>query len=57
MKSVFITGATTNTGLGIAHKFAKEGYAVFIGSRSGEQATETSRTAYKKWCSYSRKTN
>ena len=41
MKSVFITGATTNTGLGTAHKFAKEGWAVFIGSRSGEQAKET----------------
>ena len=28
-KSVFITGATVNTGLGIAEKFAKEGIISF----------------------------
>lgn len=39
-KSVFITGATSGTGFAIARKFAKEGYAVFIGSRSEENATE-----------------
>lgn len=49
MKSVFITGATTNTGLGIAHKFAKEGYAVFVGSRSGEQARETAEMLSEKY--------
>ncbi len=49
MKSVFITGATTNTGLGIAHKFAKEGYAVFIGSRNGEHANETAKMISEKY--------
>ena len=49
MKSVFITGATTNTGLGIAHKFAKEGWVVFIGSRSGEQARETAEMINEKY--------
>lgn len=54
MKSVFITGATTNTGLGIAHKFAKEGYAVFIGSRSGEQANETAEMLKEKYGVFSK---
>ena len=39
-KSVFITGAVVNTGFGIAERFAKEGYAVFIGSRKKEGADE-----------------
>lgn len=38
MKSVFITGAARNTGLGIAKKFASEGWAVFVGSRKLEDA-------------------
>ena len=38
MKSVLITGGTRNTGLGIAKKFASEGYAVFITSRTAEAA-------------------
>lgn len=37
-KSVFVTGATNGTGYAIAARFAKEGYAVFIGSRRGEEA-------------------
>lgn len=49
MKSVFITGATTNTGLGTAHKFAKEGWAVFIGSRNGEHARETAQMLSEKY--------
>ena len=49
MKSVFITGATTNTGLGIAHKFAKEGYAVFIGSRNTEKAQATADALIEKY--------
>lgn len=48
-KSVFITGATTNTGLGVAHKFAKEGYTVFIGSRSEEKAEETAKQISEKY--------
>lgn len=35
-KSVFVTGATKGTGFAIAQRFAKEGYDVFIGSRSFE---------------------
>ena len=38
MGTVFITGATRNTGLAIARKFASEGYDVAISSRSAESA-------------------
>ena len=34
MKTVFITGATVNTGYGVAQKFASEGWNVIITSRS-----------------------
>lgn len=37
-KSVFVTGATNGTGFAIAARFAKEGYDVFIGSRSGKNS-------------------
>jgi NAD(P)-dependent dehydrogenase (short-subunit alcohol dehydrogenase family) len=37
-KSVFVTGATNGTGYAIAERFAKEGYDVFIGSRTKENA-------------------
>ena len=37
-KSVLITGATTNTGLVIAEKFAENGYTVFVGSRDLEKS-------------------
>jgi len=37
MRSVLITGAAKNTGLGIAKKFAREGWAVFITSRKQEE--------------------
>lgn len=43
-KSVFITGATSGTGFAIACRFAKEGYAVFIGSRDGEKAELAAKT-------------
>lgn len=36
MKTVFVTGATVNTGLGIAQKFAQEGWNVVITSRREE---------------------
>lgn len=42
-RSVLITGAVTNTGYGIAQKFAAEGYCVFIGSRNGEKAREAAQ--------------
>ena len=38
MKSVFVTGAHDGTGFAIASRFAREGYAVFIGSRDPEKA-------------------
>ncbi|MBQ4110372.1 MAG: SDR family oxidoreductase [Clostridia bacterium] len=39
-KAVFITGGTVGTGFACAERFAKEGYDVFITSRSGERAQE-----------------
>ena len=53
MKSVLITGAAKNTGLGIAKKFAQKGWAVFITSRSAEnaeQAAELIRNEYQVPC-------
>ncbi len=38
MKSVLITGAARNTGFGIAKKFAREGWAVFLTSRKKADA-------------------
>lgn len=38
IKSVFVTGATDGTGFAIASRFAREGYSVFIGSRTGEKS-------------------
>ena len=46
-KSVFITGATVNTGLGIAEKFAKEGYNLFLGSRNAEMQKKQQRNCQK----------
>ncbi len=43
MKAVFITGAQTGTGYGIAEKFAKEGYSVFITSRRQNDAVEAAK--------------
>ena len=48
-KSVFITGAVVNTGFGIAERFAKEGYAVFIGSRKQEGANEAAKRIAEKY--------
>ena len=39
-KAVFITGAQTGTGYGIAEYFAKNGWDVFITSRKGEEAVK-----------------
>lgn len=49
MKSVLITGAVKNTGLGIAEKFASEGWAVFITSRNGEDAEKTAEILQNKY--------
>ena len=48
-KSVFITGAVVNTGFGVAERFAKEGYAVFIGSRKQEGAEEAAKKITEKY--------
>ena len=40
MKTVLITGATVNTGLGVAKKFAAEGWNVVITSRRGDALPE-----------------
>ena len=53
-KSVFVTGATVNTGLGIAEKFAREGYNVFVGSRSEEKARETAKMLTEKYGVFSK---
>lgn len=53
-KSVFITGATVNTGLGIAEKFAKEGYNLFLGSRSAENAERTAKELSEKYGVFSK---
>lgn len=42
-KSVFVTGATNGTGYAIAGRFAREGYDVFVGSRSEENALEAAK--------------
>lgn len=42
-QSVLVTGATANTGRTIAEKFAKEGYDVFVCSRSGEKAVAVAK--------------
>lgn len=39
-KAMFVTGGTVGTGLAAAERFAREGYAVFLTSRSGERAAE-----------------
>ncbi len=49
MKSVLITGATRNTGYGIAKKFAKEGWAVFITSRKAEDALRAAQEIGKEY--------
>ena len=41
--SVFITGAQSGTGYGIAEHFAKNGYDVFITSRDGEEAEKAAK--------------
>jgi NAD(P)-dependent dehydrogenase (short-subunit alcohol dehydrogenase family) len=43
MKAVFITGAQSGTGYGIAEFFAKQGYDVFITSRREEEAINSAQ--------------
>ncbi len=48
-KSVFITGATNGTGFAIAERFAKEGYDVFIGSRTKENSELAAKEINEKY--------
>ena len=43
MSAVFITGAQTGTGYGIAEQFAKNGWDVFITSRRGPDAEKAAQ--------------
>jgi len=53
-KSVFISGGTANTGLGVSAKFAKEGYNVFIGSRTLESSESVARMISEKYGVYAK---
>lgn len=53
-KCVLVTGATTNSGLVIAQKFAENGYAVFIGSRSKEKSEKTAKEISEKYGVFSK---
>ena len=44
MSTVFITGAQSNTGYGIAELFAKNGWDIIITSRKGEEAERAAKT-------------
>ena len=48
-KSVFVTGATNGTGFAIAERFAKEGYSVFIGSRTLENSVAAAKKIADKY--------
>lgn len=48
-KSVFVTGATNGTGFAIAERFAREGYDVFIGSRSKENSQAAAKKLADKY--------
>ena len=43
MSTVFITGAQSGTGYGIAEHFAKQGWDVIITSRRGAEAEASAR--------------
>ncbi len=48
-KVIFITGATKNTGLAIAEKFAENGYDVALSSRRADDAQNTASYLSKKY--------
>lgn len=48
-KCVLITGAAVNTGFGIAEKFAKENYTVFITSRCLKEAEDAAQKLSQKY--------
>jgi len=49
MSAVFITGAQSGTGYGIAEHFAKQGWDVFITSRKGEEAEKSAEILSKTY--------
>ena len=49
MKTILITGATRNTGLAIARRFASEGWQVAITSRNSENAIQTAAALEKEF--------
>jgi len=51
-KAVLITGASKGTGFAIAEKFASQGYAVFISSRSGKSAESAAEKIKNKYGGY-----
>lgn len=48
-KAVFITGAQSGTGFGIAEFFAEKGYDVFLTSRRGSEAEEAAKALAEKY--------
>ena len=48
-RAVFVTGGTVGTGLHSARRFAKEGYDVFITSRSEDRAQEAAEAVAKEY--------
>ena len=48
-RSVFVTGATNGTGFAIATRFAREGYDVFIGSRTLEKSEAAADALAKEY--------
>ena len=48
-KAIFVTGGTVGSGLAVAERFAKEGYDVFISSRSGERAQQAAESVAEKY--------
>jgi len=51
-KAVLVTGASSGTGLKIAERFAKEGYAVFISSRNAAEAQKAAQNIQNKYGIY-----
>lgn len=49
MKTILVTGATRNTGLAVAEKFASEGYNVAITSRSKESSEKAAAYIAEKY--------
>ncbi len=53
-KAVFITGAQSGTGFGVAEHFAKLGWDVFITSRQGSEAVESAKILTEKYGVFSK---